>query len=578
MFYSYRSSSIEFINNLIDKHNLAQEKVKLVFVVHPCGKKFMSLILDLIMIATKEIMRRRKLLQGKSFDIEEVTQACSNMKEVENDLVNSIKSETKVIKEKTEAIRELIIDKIYSPKEFPLTFSEFIASWHEFNQNQLMVINQRSEKMNKIHKQTSELYDRAEKLLSQKKSYGIIAPPLNVIRDIEEFYENAGVTNENVPAAITDESLNFPWLIAQLHLVLPAITTYVTNYSFESSENSIEELKVLKRLALELIKIETKFDEFATRFRKVIPAMVTKLKSAKEERQRVELDNESPEKIAARAVKDQIEMESLKLLTSPRYYFDASKKCLKNVVVKKNRLALIDDDEGKENLANETKLYRPTKSPFVNKTLRMNQTIVNEMGPPRQQPRRRLDPMALLERATSSRGGKSRQDLNSTRYTGTIPKTSPHLSVNKFSSTMLSPDLNHPLFNCSTVSEICKSSPTLPCSPAPHVLLESMFGDAAKNSLEPSTSIPWDDNTKMITIQMSPKGGLKSLVTVEEIFQNLPKLELNDETTDTSEATLCNEKSANSDSTSFSCTSIMLPTDEDLFNISDTLLKELDDD
>jgi HAUS augmin-like complex subunit 6 N-terminus len=572
------------MNNLIDKHNLAQEKVKLVFVVHPCGKKFMSLMLDLIIIATKEIMRRRKIPQGKSFDIDEVTQACSNMKEVENDLVNSIKNETKVIKDKTEEIRVLIIESIYSPKEFPLSFSEFIVSWHEYNQNQLIGIKRRSEKMKKIYRQTAELYARAEQILSQK-NFDIIAPPLEVIKDIEQFYENAGVTNDDIPVAIKDESLNFPWLIAQLHLVLPAITAYVTNCSFESAENSIEELKVLKRLSLELVKIETKFDEFALRFRKVIPAIIAKLKEGKEERQQVELENESPEKLAARAAKVQIEMESLKLLTSPRYYFDASKECLKNVVVKKNRLALIDDDEGKENLGNETKFYRPTKSPYINKTLKMNQTVIQEMGPPKLQPRRRLDPMALLERATSSRGAKNRQDLNSTRYTGAIPKTLSHLSINKFSSTMLSPDLNHPLFNCSTVSDICKSSPILPCSPTPETLVESMFGDTVKNLSKPSSSndisIPWDDSCKMKTIQMSPKGGLKPLVSVEEIFKHPPKLELNDETVfaspDITELTLCQEKSANSDSTSFSCKSIMLPTDEDLFNISDTLLKELDD-
>lgn len=566
---------MEFINTLIDKHSLAQEKVKLVFVVHPCGKKFISLILDLIMIATKEIMRRRKIPQGTSFDIEEVTQACKNMKEVENELVNSIKSETKVIKDKTEEIRELINEKIYPPNEFPLTFSEFIASWHEHNKNQLKGIKERSEKMKLVEKKTAELCVSAEQMFAQK-NFDIIAPPLEVIRDISQFYENAGVTNEKIPAAIVDERLNFPWLIAQLHFVLPAIIAYTSNCSFESSDNSNEELKVLKRLSLELAKIESNFDKFAEKFRKTIPAMVERLKKLKEERLRIELENESPEKIAAREAKEQIEMEDLKLLTSPRYYFDATKECLKNVVVKKNRLALIDDDEGKENLGNESKFYRPTKSPFVNKTLKMNQTVTNEMGPPRLlQPRRRLDPMAMLERATS-RGNKPRQDLNSTRFTGAMPKT---ISINKFSSTMLSPDLNHPLFNCSTVSDISKSSPILLYSPAPEVLIESMFGETVKPA--DNNSIPWNDSDKMKTIQMSPKGGLKPLVSVKEIFKQPPKIEVNDETirNESSEATLCKEKSENSDSTSFSCASIMLRhDDEDLFNVSDTILKELGDD
>lgn len=486
------------------------------------------------------------------------------MKEVENDLVNSINNETKVIKENTEKIQEMMNEKIYPPTEFPMSFPEFIAAWHEENQIKFQAIKERGEKMKTVYKKTRELCAKAEDLLAQK-TYEVTPEPLEVIKSIVEFYENAGVTNEEIPAAIVDEKLNFPWLIAQLHLVLPAITSYISNSSFESAENSSEELKVLKRLSLELVKIEAKFDSFAGQFRKTIPSMVEKLKKAKEERQRVELENASPEKIAMRVAKEQIEMESLKLLTSPRYYFDTSKDCLKNVIVKKNRLALIDEDEGKENV-NESKFYRPSKSPYVNKSQKMNQTISNEMGPPKLQPRRRLDPMALLEKATS-KGSKSRMDLNATRYT--VPK----VSVNKFSSTMLSPDLNNPaFFNCSTVSEISKSSPHLPFSP----VVESMF---ANDTVKPDTSIPWDDTVKMKTIQMSPKGGLKTLVPVEEIFKAPPKVELNDETmTDSTENTLCEEKSQNSE-TSFSCTSIMMmkmKSDEDLFNTSDTVLQQLD--
>ena len=563
-----RSSSVDFINSLIDKHNLSQEKIKLVAVVHPCGKKFLSLILDLIAICIKDIMRRRKIPSGKSFDIEKVTQVCINMKEVENDLVNSINNETKVIKEKTEKIQEILNKKIYPQTEFPMSFSEFIASWHEENQNQFQAIKERSERMKNVQVKTRELCAKAEDLLAQK-TYEVTQEPLEVIKSIVEFYENAGVTNEQIPPAVVDEKLNFPWLIAQLHLVLPAITAYISNSSFESAESSNEELKVLKRLSLELVKIEGKFDLFASQFRKRVPAMVEKLRKKKEERQRIESENASPEKVAIRAAKEQIEMESLNLLSSPRYYFDSSKDCLKNVIVKKNRLALIDEDDGKENL-NESKFYRPAKSPYVNKSQKMNMTISNEMGPPKLQPRRRLDPMALLEKATS-KVSKSRVDLNGSRYTGTVPK----VSLNKFSSTMLSPDLNSPVFfNCSTVSAISKTSPHLPFSP----VIESMFGNDTVKSKD--TSIPWDDTVKMKSIQMSPKGGLKSLVPLEEIFKGPPKVELNNETlTETTENTLCEEKSENSDNTSFNCTSIMMmkiKSDEDLFNTSDTVLQQLD--
>jgi hypothetical protein len=184
------------------------------------------------------------------------------------------------------------------------------------------------------------------------------------------------------------------------------------------------------------------------------------------------------------------------------------------------------------------------------------------MGPPKQQPRRRLDPMALLEQATS-KAGKARQDMNSTRYMGAIPKS---LAINRFSSTMLSPDFNQPLFNCSTVSAISNNSPAA-SSPA----VESMFGDTVK-----SNSIPWEDTVRMRTIQKSPKGGLNPLVEAAEIFVP-PKLELNDETI--KNVSPCREKSLGSDSTSFSCTSMLMKKmesyEDDIFNTSDTILKDI---
>lgn len=531
--------------------------MKLVTVVHPNGKKFMSLILDLIMLAIKEVMKQRGYQAGKSFDADEVEAVCSNMKEVETDIANEIKSETKAVKEKTLAIQELI-KRIYPSRDSPLTFTEFIESWHEHNKRQLSGIKQHSEEMEAIYKKTAEMVTRARNLLAPN-DYKPVAPPLDVIKDIAEFYESAGVLDESLPAAVLDDKLSFPWVIAQLHLVLPSIINYVNNVSFDSSDTSADELKVLKRLSIDMGKIEAKTGEFVAKWKQIVPPMIARLTKAKEERQLLEQEEKSPEELAEEALKDQMELESLKLLESPRRYFDASRDCLKHVQVKKNRLALMEDeDDGKGNLANETKIYRAPKSPYVNRSARLDQSsILGEMGPPKQRTRRRHDALEMLERATSAGTSKGRRDMNSTtmRFSSSILKPSGSAQL-AFSSTMRSPDINFQLFNCSTVSSTSNS---------PVVQLE-VPKDYDKENFR-----AWNN--------VELEKGIKSLVLADDVNKKPPKLEVNNRTitegeegsdASSSQTTIKNR----SESNEFSFASVMLRADEDLFNISDTILKD----
>lgn len=581
---------------LIEKHNLAQDKVKLVFVVHPNGKKFMSLILDLVVLAIKEIMKRRKFSPGKSFDIEKVTEACSNMKKIETDLSTNIKIEADVIIVKTREIQELI-GKIFPANEFALSFEEFIEAWNEYNQSQLTEIKLRDKRMELVYKQTAELHARAQEMLLPK-NYEISSPLLDDIKEVSTFYDNAGVTSDTIPSPITNDALSFSWLIAQLHLVLPAIIKYTSNFSLDPSNTSLEELKVLKRLSLELSKIESKADKFSANFKKEMAGLVVKLKTAKEQRKRQEEETLSPEVVAEKATKNAIEFEKLKLVNSPKLYLDTTKECLNHVVLKKDRLALMNDEEGKESLANETMYYPRSKASHLNGQSKLNNSknaTMNfiDMAPPKMKPRRRLDPIQMLEKATSNEP-RNRHDLNSTtKYTGAVPK---HSKVSpRFSSTMISPNLHQHFFNCSTLSEINKGSPILQAPGSPFQCFDAIsipespvnfnleIFQAQKKPVD-CQGVMWKD------IDKSPKGKLNPLVQADEIFKISPKLALNDITlvndtlSNSSEVenTVINQQSNMSEgaaclSSSFSFGSIRLPTDENLFNISDSILRSIED-
>lgn len=572
---SFRSSTIDFINILIDKHRLEQEKVKMTFVIHPHGKKFMSLVLDLIKLAIKEVIKRRNFASNKSFDIDEVMTACTNIKAIENELVTSIKSETQVIHEKTTAIQKCL-EKIFPAKDFSMSFEELISSWHELNAARMADIKKQNEEMDAIYRKTALMVERAQKML-QPKIYDTSSPPLEVIKEVAEFFVNAG-TKPNDFEPITEKSLNISWLIAQLNAILPTIVNYVSNYTVDPSQKSHDELKSLQKYSLELRNTEKKIDDFCEHWRKTIPLLIAKFKAAKEERQKQEREQQTAEELAAEEAKQKLELEKLNLLFEPKYYFDATRECLKHVVVKKNRLALIDDD-GNENLVNETKLYRSVKSTLANKS-KVNQANKMEMGPPKQEPRRRFDPMQMLERAIQP--SNSRSDLNSTKKYLNASKVRP--STPKFSSTMLSPDFRQPLFNCSTVSEIAKHSPLNEAS-----ILDSIFQEAS-NVHKTSKDHHFSGLSRT---PLSSHNAQSQQFQSEKTNPNVD-LKLNDETIkgysntqmihnatfDTSnektESTLRLAKENSQDIHLDSFSSGWMINDENLFNVSDTLLKNVE--
>lgn len=520
----------------------------------------MSLILDVIMIATEEIMRRRNIPAGKSFDIEKVEQACTNMKTSENEIVSSITRETKMIKEKIKSIQQLMA-RIYPASEFPMPFEDFMRSWHEFNLARFSEIKQRNAKIKSLFKQTETLEARAL-LMLQPKSYHQAQPPLSVIKDVAEFYENAGMADGTLPDPIQNDKLNLPWLIAQLHVVLPSIINYVASFKLDPDDSKNEELKHLKRLASELTEIETKTEKLTLKFKKEISEMVAKLKKASDERHRLEDENQSPEELAERTRNEQIEMEKLKVLSSPSHFFDGTKESLKVVAVKKNRLAFMDDHDTNESVANGTMLYGPVKS-FINRTLKLNQSTIAEFAAPRLNTRRRRDPKELLERATSNVNA-----LNSTQryYTGAIPKGSRMLAP-KFSSTMLSPDLHQPSFNLSIISSTAKFSPICEqiltpqhiSTPELEKSFEKSFTDVFKMTLQVEENLPKvalnDD-----TLNLTPDSQVSDCATVVDLHANSTDAAFAKATESFSEWIINNEQS-----------------DEALINTSDTVLINFDD-
>lgn len=529
-------------------------------VIHPCGKKFLSLLLDLVTLA----IRRRSNQAKCSINIDKVEEVCANMQHVENELVTSIKNETKIIQSKTNAIKD-VIGRIYSSEEHGMSFQEFIESWHAHNKSRLAIIKNQNKKMELIYEKTALLQDRAQSML-KVKDYEPFVPSIDVVKELAEYY------SPNEP--FVDNQLSLVWLIPQIEKVLPTINTFVAGFTINRSELNEEELKVLTRLAVDLEKTVNKAEALEVVVKEVLPKITEELKKSKLERENIEALNLSFDTLAEKSLKERMDREKInQMLSSPRIHFDVSKNCLTHVIIKKNRLALLTNEEG-DAAMNESRLHRSMRPPSANKTKMISQKRSHTMAPPAKPSiRRKLDAMELLDKATSGRfdGNTSR------RPTGAFPKAnlSSRPTDPRFSSTFLSPDLRPPPFDYSFTS-------TIICSP---VIEDFSFG--LEESVRPSNfffggtqkeNVPPANFVKEVSQPLGvPANGVSKSpkVTLDDItIFNASDSSKSSESTvrlTVYEQTLCK-----TDSLSFE--SLRIKHDDDLFNTSDTVLRDIDND
>ncbi|XP_070499877.1 kinesin-related protein 4 [Chironomus tepperi] len=562
---SYRTNSVEFINSLIDKYSIKQEKIKHVSVVHPSGKKFMSLILDLIMITIKEVMKRKNYSTDVSLDLEKAEEVVNTMHEIETELASSIKSELKTIREKTNEIQELI-NSIY-PNDSPVPFEEFITNWNLINRKRLNIIKEQKAKVKEIFEKANILQQKGHEMLKNKE-YKIVKPSDVEIKELADFYQHIELPIDN--------ELNIVSLILHLKSSLSVVQNYIENFSYDEVEISDEEMRIVKRKLEELKQFEPLIQKLNEKEKK-LKEKITKIKK---ERKEDEDDVQNDELVDEAQGK-----EIMRSLTSPRHYFDASKNSMSRVH-KRHKLAFGESD-GTFNVdhsmhpLNQSRLYRPLSDTCLNRS--------KEMGPPKPKEvpsrRRKRDPMAILDKALAS--SKSKPDMNSTAVnTGAIPKL---VASTPFSSTMLSPDLIHHA-NFSMISNISSVTQT---SYVPNKL--NNINTQSKNVFAPPkpdvlsndsmNQILWND--KISVKKESLEEEFRCKMVLFETDQNIsnpstvPKIVLNEETlcgtssmnefTLSSENTICEKENFGSELDTVMFTKKQA-CEEDLFNVSDSVL------
>ncbi|CAO1400705.1 unnamed protein product [Diamesa serratosioi] len=595
---SYRITSVEYINDLIEKQSLKTDKIKAVNVVHPGGLKFQALLLVIVQLVIKKELTRFTNKTPKSFNLQKAKLQYSSMRTVEKNLMQTVTSNIEVIKNKTLSIN-FLMDNIlnsYEDKEI-----EFIKNWNYFNKKKLQDIKLRSIRIRQLKLDCSAVFHHAKKLLASKKRE-IITHNNGSIKELFDFFQNQYLDNSMIIKCNLEinDRVNYQCLLQFLHTMIPFINNYLSIFSYGGAETIPYEKKVISKFCNEMNELFVQISVFNRRYDMDIGNSIGNKSNRS-------LSNEAENQIKPYIV------------NTPKFKFDFSENCINLANINGPRLALLAEEQ--ENPMNRTKLFRMQKTtPKSSKKHSIYSSAENTMIAPVTNGaiNKRRDPFAILEKATRS---KPVQQQKRNDYTSNY----------QLSSTMLSPvgRFHHENPNFSTISSIysiSKISPVIP-DETPKLLSNIFQNQHQHNSpLASKKHVLKEFNTKTVSpvafnykrissanflspgstgntqVEMSPTGKLESLVPREDILP-LPKLLINDCSLETDQISdnLSSSVSEIQDVTilinsdyienDFNSSVTIIPNkgalalefdkmdinndDEMLFNISDTILSEL---
>ncbi|CAO1410246.1 unnamed protein product [Diamesa tonsa] len=395
---SYRTTSVEYINDLIEKHSLKTDKIKAVNVVHPGGLKFQNLLHIIIQLVIKKELSRFTNKSPKSLDLHEVKLQYSSRKTLEKSLMQTVTSNIEVIKSKTLAITQLIDNILNSDEQKE---KDFISKWNNFNKKRLKDIKLRNIKIVNVKMELSAMCHNAEKLLTAKKRQ-ITSQYNENIKELLDLFQNQFLKNSlivNCDLEINDR-VNYQCLVQLLHAMIPFINNYISNFSYGGAETIPYEKRVISKFCNEMNELSTEISVFSRRY---------------------EMDSVVSMKNTSRSLSNEAENQIKPyIVNTPNFKFDFSEMCINLGNVNGPRLALLAEEQ--ENPLNPV--------------------------------RKRRDPLAILEKATQSKPVQKKRNDYSSNY--------------QLSSTMLSPaegrlNRENPNFSrISSISSISKISPVIP--------------------------------------------------------------------------------------------------------------------
>ncbi|CAO1400715.1 unnamed protein product [Diamesa serratosioi] len=311
-------TSVEYINDLIEKQSLKTDKIKAVNVVHPGGLKFQALLLVIVQLVIKKELTRFTNKTPKSFNLQKAKLQYSSMRTVEKNLMQTVTSNIEVIKNKTLSIN-FLMDNIlnsYEDKEI-----EFIKNWNYFNKKKLQDIKLRSIRIRQLKLDCSAVFHHAKKLLASKKRE-IITHNNGSIKELFDFFQNQYLDNSMIIKCNLEinDRVNYQCLLQFLHTMIPFINNYLSNFSYGGAETIPYEKKVISKFCNEMNELFVQISVFNRRYDMDIGNSIGN-------RSNRSLSNEAENQIKPYIV------------NTPKFKFDFSENCINLANINGPRLA-----------------------------------------------------------------------------------------------------------------------------------------------------------------------------------------------------------------------------------------------
>ncbi|XP_062558523.1 augmin complex subunit dgt6 isoform X2 [Armigeres subalbatus] len=525
---AFRSSTVEYVNNLVERGKLDMEKIKAHTVVLPGGLKFMKFLLVLIKFVTKEELRRTSASPGGriicKYDVLKLVQLHQEWETLGANVREAIQKDVALIHIRIQDIDELL-QKLFADCQGPakqMSYEKLMELWGTFNRKRFQETEAKRRRLQEVTAEYNKVIATAKRKLEPKELIlGIKEDELKeTLYRLEVLYpDNAYNFRE-----VFDENgkISAVKLFEILIFLVPDINQHLSGFTVRNIESLKFEMK-------ELSKVVVKSDSIChelTSLRRSLPFGDSKF-------QELHNPNQADELNADLGIRNKI------FNTPPiTLNFQDDSEVGSRPMSKRNRLALLDDDQVHQmnlrmRLLSTSICQQLPRTPRSAKKSKIAPTSPgNVFAVPKPSRKEKMNPLSMLNKITANGKPKSKPQQLSVNSTLNISSLSTLGEISlrpEFSSTLLgTPEKQTPQTRKSITSNepnkdlpaqttfqpsprlkviysqdlIIESSSTTKSTIAPDFLL----GQSSRNSKRRSSLLQLDQ------LQTSPSGKLEPLV------------------------------------------------------------------
>ncbi|XP_065076901.1 augmin complex subunit dgt6-like [Ochlerotatus camptorhynchus] len=433
---AFRSSTVEYVNSLVDRGKLDMEKIKAHTVVLPGGLKFMKFLLVLIKFVMKEELRRTGVNSGGKIisksDIGQLVDYHQEWEEVGNKTREIIQKDLTMIQCRIQEIDEWI-EKLFAECQGPakqMSFEKLMELWGTFNRTSFQETEAKRQRLQDVTAEYNKVIATAKKKLEPKElTLGIKEGELKeTLYRLEVLFPN----NACYFREVFDENgkIDAVKLFEIIIFLLPDISQHLAGFSVRSIESLKFEMKELSKVAL---KSDSIYHELSS-LRRTLPFGDAKFQ---------ELNNQND---ATDELNGDLGIRNKIFNTPPiTLNFQEDLEAGSRPISKRNRLALLDDDQIHQmnlrmRLLSSSICQQLPKTPrSVKKPKVAPASPGNVFAVPKPTKKERMNPLSMLNKITAHGKLKTKQPLpvNSTLNISSL-STLGEISLRpEFSSTLL---------------------------------------------------------------------------------------------------------------------------------------------